>query len=255
VPQIGYDEGLKKKRDPVPVATLHIAGPQPVSLSNRAYQTILKRILRGMVPMGGELSRRKLAVELGMSILPVSEALQRLQNEGIVETQPRVGTRVRIPTAADVRERYEIREALESHTARLFCRHATSADLAEVLKAAKQVDALYSRCFRRPENDADFLYLVQDTHTKFHLHIAEVSGCLALRQMLEANQVLTFNWLYYVAASRPALPARFHSELAEALCTRDEEAADRAMRAHIRFNLENVIDCITPELAAAAAAR
>ena len=68
-------------------------------------QTILKRILRGIVPIGGELSRRKLAVELGMSIIPVSEALlQRLQNEGIVETQPRVGTRVRIPTAIDVRD-------------------------------------------------------------------------------------------------------------------------------------------------------
>jgi DNA-binding GntR family transcriptional regulator len=246
---------LKKKPDPAPAATLHIAEPQPVSLSTRAYQTILKRILRGMVPIGGELSRRKLAVELGMSILPVSEALQRLQNEGIVETQPRVGTRVRIPTAVDVRERYEIREALESHTARLFCRHATSGDLAEVSKAAKQVDTLYSRCFRRPENDADFLYQVQDTHTKFHFHIAEVSGCLALRQMLEANQVLTFNWLYYVAARRPALPLHFHSELAEALCTRDEEAADRAMRAHIRFGLENVINCITPELDAAAAIR
>jgi DNA-binding GntR family transcriptional regulator len=246
---------LKKKPDPGPSATLHIAEPQPVSLSTRAYQTILKRILRGMVPIGGELSRRKLAVELGMSILPVSEALQRLQNEGIIETQPRVGTRVKVPTAADVRERYEIREALESHTARLFCRQATSADLAEVLKAAKQVDNLYGRCFKRPENDPDFLYLVQDTHTKFHFHIAEVSGCVALRQMLEANQVLTFNWLYYVAARRPALPTHFHSELAEALCTRDEEAADRAMRAHIRFGLENVINGMAPELAAAGAVR
>lgn len=246
---------MRKKPDPAAAATLHIAEAQPLSLSNRAYQTILKRILRGVVPIGGELSRRRLAVELGMSILPVSEALQRLQNEGIVETQPRVGTRVRIPTAADIRERYEIREALECQTARLYCRHATSSDLAEVLKAAKQVDALYARCFRRPENDADFLYLVQDTHTRFHFHIAEVSGCLALRQMLEANQVLTFNWLYYVAARRPALPAYFHSELAEALCTRDEESADRAMRAHIRFGLENTIECITPELDAAAAAR
>lgn len=188
-----------------------------------------------------------------MSILPVSEALQRLQNEGIVETQPRVGTRVRIPSSTDVRERYVVREALEAQTARLFCRAATPADRAELLKMAKRVDALYSQCFKRTQNDPDFLYLVQDTHTQFHLRVAEVSGCHALRELLEANQVLTFNWLYYVAASRPALPPRFHSELAEALCTGDEEAADRAMRAHIRFGLEHVISCIAPELAAAAA--
>jgi len=205
------------------------------------------------VPIGGELSRRKLAVELGMSILPVSEALQRLQNEGIVESQPRVGTRVRVPTSTDVRERYEIREALECQTARLFCRAATDADMEELLKMAQEVDTLYARCFRSAENDADFVYLVQDTHSRFHLRIAEVSGCQALRAMLEANQVLTFNWLYYVAAQRPALPPRFHTELAEALCTRDEEIADRAMRAHIRHGIENVISCIAPELAAAAA--
>jgi GntR family transcriptional regulator, rspAB operon transcriptional repressor len=222
-------------------------------LSARAYRTILNRILRGTVPIGGELSRRKLAVELGMSILPVSEALQRLQNEGIVESQPRVGTRVRVPTGTDVRERYEIREALECQTARLFCRAATDADQGELLKMAKQLDTLYARCFSGAENDADFLYLVQDTHTRFHFRIAEISGCGALRAMLEANQVLTFNWLYYVAAQRPSLPPRFHTELAEALCTRDEEVADRVMRAHVRYGIENVISCIVPELAAAAA--
>lgn len=232
--------------------SIHLAEPPAASLSARAYRTILSRILRGTVPIGGELSRRKLAIELGMSILPVSEALQRLQNEGIVETQPRVGTRVRVPTSTDVRERYEIREALECQTARLFCRAATDADLKELLKMAKEVDNLYARCFSAAENDPDFLYLVQDTHTGFHLRIAEVSGCQALQTMLEANQVLTFNWLYYVAARRPSLPPRFHMELAEALCTRDEEVADRAMRSHIRYGIENVISCIAPELAAAA---
>jgi len=243
---------LKKKSSPG-AAVIHLAEPPRASLSARAYQTILQRILRGMVPIGGELSRRKLAIELGMSILPVSEALQRLQNEGIVETRPRKGTRVRIPTDTDVRERYVIREALESQTARLFCRTAAPADQKELLKMAKRVDLLYARCFEGVGGDPDFLYLVQDTHTRFHLRIAEVSGCLALRRILEANQVLTFNWLYYVAASRPSLPPRFHSELAEALCTRDEEVADRAMRAHIRYGLDNVINCVTPALAAAAA--
>jgi len=242
-----------KKSIAGPADVIHIAEPQPASLSARAYQTILQRILRGTVPIGGELSRRKLAIELGMSILPVSEALQRLQNEGIVETTPRVGTRVRVPTSTDVRERYVIREALESQTARLFSRCATPADQAELLKMAKRVDVLYARCFQGVDDDPDFLYLVQDTHTRFHLRIAEVSDCRALCSILEANQVLTFNWLYYVAASRPSLPPHFHSELAEALCAGDEEAADRAMRAHIRYGLEHVISCIAPELAAAAA--
>ncbi len=227
-------------------------GTPPESLSARAYQTILNRILRGTIPIGGELSRRKLASELGMSVLPVAEALQRLQNEGIAESRPRIGTRVCQPTREDVRDRYEIREALECQTARLFCRAASSADRAEVLGMAERLDSLYRECFEDPTKDADFLYSVQETHARFHLRIAEVSGCRALRSMIETNQVLTFNWLYYVAASRPALPARFHSELAEALCGGDEEVADRSMRAHVRYGFENMISFIpaaSPSLA------
>jgi len=246
---------VSNKTIPITVATAqdgeHQNGEQQPSLSVRAYQTILHRILRGAVPIGGELSRRKLAVELGMSILPVSEALQRLQNEGIVESQARVGTRVRVPTAADVRDRYEIREALESQTARLFCRVATPADHAELLTLAERVDSLYGQCFSGVDDDPDFLYLAQDTHARFHLQIAQVAGCQALRTLLESNQVLTFNWLYYVAAKRPQLPPRFHTDLAEALCTRDEEVADRAMRAHVRHGLDHVIGALPAQLAAA----
>lgn len=228
---------------------------QPLSLSAQAYATILRRILKGTIPIGGELSRRKLAVELGMSILPVSEALQRLTNEGLVESRPRVGTRVRVPTPTDVRERYEVREALECQTARLFCRVATSGDRTELVQVAGQLDAMYNQCFENRNNDPDDLYAVQEHHTRFHLRIAEVGGCRALSAALETNQVLTFNWLYYINARRPPLPLRFHSDLVAALCSGNEEEADRAMRAHVRHGLDHVVSCITPELATAAAGR
>src|ERR1700735_3759583 len=83
-------------------------------LAEQAYYTIRERILRGTFPPGTVLSRRKLADEFSMSFLPVSEALQRLQSEGLVESRPRVGTRVRMPTADEVRGRYVVREALEA---------------------------------------------------------------------------------------------------------------------------------------------
>jgi DNA-binding GntR family transcriptional regulator len=230
-----------------------VEAPPSASLSARAYQVILHRILQGAVPVGGELSRRRLAAELGMSILPVAEALQRLQNEGIVETQSRVGTRVRVPTPADVHERYEVREALESQTARLFCRMATEADRAELRRHAEQIDLLYNRYFEGAETDPEFLYSVQETHAVFHRQIAQVGGCKALRRMIETNQVLTFNWLYHVAAACPVLPADFHSQLAQALCTQDEEAADRAMRAHVRYGVEQIISRLSVNFSAAAA--
>ena len=48
-----------------------------------------------------------------MSFLPVSEALLRLEFEGLLESRPRAGTRVRIPSPDDVRGHYLVRETLE----------------------------------------------------------------------------------------------------------------------------------------------
>ena len=91
-----------------------------LSFSHQAYDLIRSGILKGQFPMGAPLSRRQLASQLGTSRLPVSEALQRLESEGIVESRPRVGTRVRVPTRQDIRGHYVIREALETQSARLF---------------------------------------------------------------------------------------------------------------------------------------
>src|SRR5689334_3381230 len=68
------------------------------SLAGRAYLEIRNKILKGDLAVGEALSRRKLAAELGISVPPITEALQRLEREGLLESKPRVGTRVRVPT-------------------------------------------------------------------------------------------------------------------------------------------------------------
>src|SRR5262245_18632605 len=97
----------------------------PSSLANEAYGIVRERILRGELVLGQVVSRRKLAAELGMSFLPVSEALLRLEFEGLLESRPRAGTRVRIPTPQDVQGHYVVREALEVQAAMLFSTVAT----------------------------------------------------------------------------------------------------------------------------------
>lgn len=210
------------------------------SLSQRAYLVIRDRILKGELGLGAALSRRKLAADLGMSLLPVSEALQRLENDGLVESRPRIGTRVCNPTPQDIRERYEVREALESHAARLFAEKASVRERLELKQMAEHMDALFNRCFAG-QQDSDFLFSVHSYHTDLHLRIAECTGCRALRNAIEKNHVLIFNWLYDVAAQRPPLPDRFHRELIESISEGDPVAADAAMRKHIRYGLERVV--------------
>jgi DNA-binding FadR family transcriptional regulator len=106
------------------------------------------------LPLGAALSRRKLAAELGMSLLLVAEALQRLESDGLVESRPRIGTQVCLPSTQDVRERYEIREALESQAARLFAEKASVRERLEMERMAEQMDAMFNRC-ASGDNDGD----------------------------------------------------------------------------------------------------
>ena len=209
------------------------------SLADKAYLAIRDEILRGQLPPGTPLSRRRLARELGMSVLPVADALQRLQEAGLLETRARAGTRVRIPTENEVRELYELREALETQSARLFAERATPAERLELRRLAAQVDVLFNRLSAAADDQA-LRFVVHSHHVEFHMRIAEHARSGLLRRMTERNHVLILNWLFDVAGRQTPLPRDFHARLAAALATGTPAQADAAMRAHVRYGLGEV---------------
>jgi GntR family transcriptional regulator, rspAB operon transcriptional repressor len=211
------------------------------SLSQRAFNLIRDKILKGEFPPGAILSRRKLGEDFGMSFLPITEALGRLESDGLVESKPRAGTRVRIPSAQDVREHCILREALETQSARLFCEEAGRGERLELKRMAKQLDER----FRESESNAgaDFLFELHTMHVQFHTRIAQHTDCKALCGAIEKNQVLIFNWFYDSTAKRSAaLPPAFHTTLAVVLSGDDPEAADKAMRQHVRWGVAAVVE-------------
>jgi DNA-binding GntR family transcriptional regulator len=175
-----------------------------------------------------------------MSVLPVTDALRRLTADGLVESRARAGTRVRVPCESDIRELYELREALESQAARLFAERATPAERLELRRLAEQVDVLFSR-LPASGDDPAFRYAVHSQHVQLHMCIAEHARSPLLEQMIERNHVLILNWLFDVGARRTPLPPDFHSRLAQVLVSNDPEAADAAMRAHVRYGLAEVV--------------
>jgi DNA-binding GntR family transcriptional regulator len=210
-----------------------------VSLADEAYLAIRDEILRGQLRPGTPLSRRRLARQLGMSVLPVSDALRRLEEDGLVESRPRAGTRVRVPSEADVRDLYELREALESQSARLFAERATPAERRQLRRLAEQVDVLFSRLATTPDDQA-LRFAVHQDHVQFHLQIAEHARSQLLKLMIERRNVLILNWLFDVTGRRTALPPGFHSKLADALTSGEPARADAAMRAHVQYGLKEI---------------
>ena len=209
------------------------------SLATRAYLEIRNQILKGELPVGVALSRRKLATELNISVPPVMEALQHLERDGLVESKPRVGTRVRVPTRQDIEDRSLVREALETQAARLFAERAMPAEKKELRAMGQRVDQLYAACEK--SSDREFLFSVNTYHMNLHLHIAECARCPALRDAIEKEQVLIFNWLFDTAVERRELGSDFHSCLTDALASGTPDQAAKAMRQHIRHGLNEVL--------------
>lgn len=237
-----YDEVVSTKPDRIP-------GREGGDLAERAYQHILDGILRGVWPLGAEINRRAIAAELGVSLLPVSEALQRLEQELLVESGRRVGTRIRIPTPQEIRGFCTVREALETQAARLFAERATAAERRDIVTLAAEVDGLYEENAEHPDQATeDSLHQLRLHHRNFHLRIAGGSACPYLRQQIEKNQHLVFNSFYDKLFGARRLPANWHVSLAEAVASGNVEESDRATRKHVHHHLEEIMYRLEPYL-------
>lgn len=219
---------------------------RPGSLAEQAYQLILDQILRGTISLGTVLSRRSLAKQFGMSLVPVAEALQRLERDGLLESRPRAGTRVKIPTVDEIRSRFEMREALECQSARLCSERSTFEERLDLRRAAEHVDALFARAASE-EVDKEFIFAVQKYHIDLHMKIALYARSETLRAALEKNHVLIYNWLFDTASNRRTLPPGFHVDLIDAI-TGDPQNAEAAMRKHVRYGLDGVLRAIEPRI-------
>jgi DNA-binding GntR family transcriptional regulator len=207
------------------------------SLASEAYSVVRQRILRGELMLGQVISRRKLAAELNMSFLPVSEALLRLEFEGLLESRPRAGTRVRIPSPEDVKGHYVVREALEVQAAVRFTEVATPAEHAELQRLAVRVDQLAR------ENDRP-LYV--SVHQRLHARIAECARCPALLEAIEKTHALASIWFCVMRQPQPDDSTTRHQDLLAALCGGDAACAAEAVRQHLAVGMEHSLQVLQP---------
>jgi len=221
------------------------------TLAQQAYNTIRNRILDGTYRLGASISRTKIALELGMSSIPVHEALARLESEYLVENIPRSGTKVRVPSPQDLRGFFMVREALETQSARLFVRCAAKPERRALMATAADVDEARKRILRLAEPEqreklVDWRFL----HMRFHRQIAESARLPMLIEAIERNQLLVFNALYERSYGDLPLPENWHQRLAAALVdAQSEKAAESEMRKHLKTRLDDLLGCLERILA------
>ena len=136
---------------------------RPPSLRIIAYEAIRDRILKGGLLPGEALPASEWAEALGISRTPVREAIQLLAQEGLVEVFPKRSTFVARLSVRDVRESFEIRQAIEGFAARLAAKRRTEDHIAAMRTALTEpADDSY-------DSGADFHELVVQAADNLYL--------------------------------------------------------------------------------------
>ena len=107
---------------------------------NRLRDLVRDDIIEGRLASGSRLKIAELAARYRSSGIPVREALQQLQGEGIVIFTPNRGARVRQIDEAFLRNIYEIRALLEPFLIRWFARHRSEAELEQMAAVQREYD-------------------------------------------------------------------------------------------------------------------
>jgi DNA-binding GntR family transcriptional regulator len=180
-------------------------------------------LLRGDYAPGAWLRQDDLAAELGVSKIPVREALQRLAAASLVTFEPNRGALVRPLTSADAEVIFALRQAVEPKLLRRAIGRHTSVDLATA-ELALTSDSL-------PLTEANWLF-----HRALYL-AASWPRALATVETLH-TAVAPYVLLYTEGLGGAALSDTEHRELLEYSRAADARSAMRVLRMHLRAAAE-----------------
>ena len=139
----------------------------PRTLADSAVELLHEAILNGDFAPGERLPIEDLAARLGMSPMPIREALRELDARGLVEHIPHRGARVAEVSVVDLRETYEVRLSLETMAVRQAALNFTESDAEKAASHLKE--------WRQAKRGGQAV-AARIAHTEFHFTLYEAAG-------------------------------------------------------------------------------
>lgn len=194
------------------------------------YERILSVILSGKIPPGGRLNVDELARELGVSKIPVREALQGLEMRGLIVSSPHSGARVAPVSFRQFKGIFLIRVEMEGLAARLAAQTITEERLQELRQVHDEMAAQYQ---------AGHIELMSDYNRRFHTIIARAA---LYSTLVEMTETLLLNVARFRAVIQPDGPVwadilHEHTKILDALEARDAARAEQLSREHVELRL------------------
>jgi DNA-binding GntR family transcriptional regulator len=194
------------------------------SLSNEVAETLREKILFGELRPEDRLVQEDLAQQLGVSTMPVREALLKLSHEGFVDAYPNRSFKIRRFLRDDIRDVFWIHSTLVGELAA----RAAAGGSAELVRSLSRTYELEVKAMRAGNlDDAERL------NADFHVAINEAGGSAAVLRLVNDNLKFVPRHLYvHLGQSWIAQSERDHAAILDAIRRKDAEAARKAAVEH-----------------------
>jgi DNA-binding GntR family transcriptional regulator len=194
-----------------------------------AYQTLKDAIMRCDLRPNERLIIDDLARRLHVSAIPIREAIQMLQSEGLVVTVPHTGATVAPISPASIQDVFAVLEGLELVASRLVAESGNQGDLNDLAAIVDQMDDRAAR-----QEHAEWA----DMNRQFHRAIAKLPGLPLLAEMTDRalerwNRVRRF-YFSGVLVHRVEQAQQEHHEIINAMRAADLPRLEAAVRQHNR---------------------
>jgi DNA-binding GntR family transcriptional regulator len=210
---------------------------RPRTAQEAVLSELRRMLVTGELAPGEPLRQEALAETLGVSRVPVREALKVLEGEGAVVHEPHKGYVVAELSVDDLVEVYRLREILEAEAIRVAVPRLSAADLDELAAAAAEVDAA---------GRAGDVTAMTEANRRFHFLLFDAAGMprlsRTLRQLWDATDV--YRSVYFSGVTNRQRVKHEHKTLLVALRAGDVDAAVRAQHDH----RDNSVTAVTAAL-------
>jgi DNA-binding GntR family transcriptional regulator len=209
------------------------------NISEQIVEVIRERILLGKVKPNGPIRQDALASELGISKIPLREALARLEQDGLLTSHPNRGYFVRPMSTSELEEIYALRLKLEPEAVVLGAKNAGEPERARARAALESF-----------KKDAAASATAGGAHNRaFHLSLIEPSAQRVTIDFLERLHVLSDRYVckHLEPLGRNERADLEHDNLLEAWLAQDLPRLESLAHQHIASTLRDLREQLTKE--------
>jgi len=218
-----------KKPELVPQVADQLQSVKRQTLADSVYVQLKTAIMRGRLRDGTELKQGELAAQLGVSRVPVREALRRLQAEHLVVAEPFQCFVVTSLSADQVMELLDLREELE-----VFALKRTLAS--DVMKQRIQAAKAAAKSLSLSQEDEDWLAADREFHRELN---GATTAVAAIIEDVRERVHRYYLWSPALLQRRREV-MKEHSTVLAALEAGDEDALEHAIRHHVRATRQHL---------------